>query len=55
MRVCVYVFTENPTSVFGEHLRGQVEDRLTFFTSGEVPKKNVDVMKEAVEEAKVCE
>ena len=39
--------------MFGDHLRNQVEDRLKFFSTGEVPKKNVDVMKEAIEEAKV--
>ncbi|TKR86798.1 hypothetical protein L596_011316 [Steinernema carpocapsae] len=44
-------FSETPISTFGEHLRQQVEDRLKFFEDGEVPKKNVDVMKEAAEEA----
>ncbi|KAG8007478.1 Nucleolar protein 56, partial [Nibea albiflora] len=45
------VFTEVPTSVFGDKLRGQVEERLSFYETGEVPRKNVDVMKEAVKEA----
>lgn len=36
--------------VFGEKLRQQVEDRLVFYTTGKEPKKNLDVMKEAVEE-----
>ncbi|KAJ9583605.1 hypothetical protein L9F63_022049, partial [Diploptera punctata] len=44
-------FSEQPTNVFGEKLRQQVEDRLKFYETGEIPKKNVDVMKEAVEEA----
>jgi len=44
-------FSETPVSTFGEHLRQQVEDRLKFFEDGEVPKKNIDVMKEAAEEA----
>lgn len=43
-------FTEIPTHVFGEKLRQQVEDRLKFYETGDVPKKNIDVMKEAIEE-----
>jgi hypothetical protein len=45
-----FSFPEIPTSVFGEHLKKQVEDRLKFYESGEAPKKNIDVMKLAVEE-----
>ncbi|XP_070550227.1 nucleolar protein 56-like, partial [Ptychodera flava] len=44
-------FSEFPTSVFGEKLREQVEDRLKFYETGEAPRKNVDVMKEAVSAA----
>nr|QXT50801.1 NOP56 ribonucleoprotein-like protein [Miichthys miiuy] len=44
-------FSEVPTSVFGDKLRAQVEERLSFYETGEVPRKNVDVMKEAVKEA----
>lgn len=44
-------FADTPTNVFGEKLRQQVEDRLKFYETGEVPKKNIDVMKEALEEA----
>ncbi|XP_029908087.1 nucleolar protein 56 isoform X2 [Myripristis murdjan] len=44
-------FSEVPTSVFGDKLRDQVEERLSFYETGEVPRKNVDVMKEAVKEA----
>uniref|UniRef100_A0A1A8GS68 Nucleolar protein 56 n=1 Tax=Nothobranchius korthausae TaxID=1143690 RepID=A0A1A8GS68_9TELE len=44
-------FSEVPTSVFGDKLRGQVEERLTFYETGEVPRKNVDVMQEAMKEA----
>uniref|UniRef100_A0A667WHJ4 Nucleolar protein 56 n=1 Tax=Myripristis murdjan TaxID=586833 RepID=A0A667WHJ4_9TELE len=43
-------FSEVPTSVFGDKLRDQVEERLSFYETGEVPRKNVDVMKEAVKE-----
>jgi hypothetical protein len=39
--------------VFGEKLRQQVEDRLKFYETGEIPRKNIDVMKEAVEEVQV--
>ncbi|KAK2584161.1 hypothetical protein KPH14_006591 [Odynerus spinipes] len=45
-------FAEIPTNIFGEKLRQQVEDRLKFYETGEVPKKNIDVMQEALEEAK---
>merc|ERR1739840_92557 len=44
-------FTETPTSVFGEKLKDQVEERLKFYETGDLPRKNVDVMNEAVEEA----
>ncbi|XP_049893080.1 nucleolar protein 56 [Epinephelus moara] len=44
-------FSEVPTSVFGDKLREQVEERLSFYETGDVPRKNVDVMKQAVKEA----
>ncbi|XP_006784620.1 nucleolar protein 56 [Neolamprologus brichardi] len=44
-------FSELPTSVFGDKLREQVEERLSFYETGDVPRKNVDVMKEALKEA----
>ncbi|KAG7481273.1 hypothetical protein MATL_G00064730 [Megalops atlanticus] len=44
-------FSEVPTSVFGDKLRDQVEERLSFYETGEAPRKNLDVMKEAVTEA----
>ena len=34
--------------MFGEKLRDQVEERLTFFESGDLPRKNIDVMQEAI-------
>lgn len=43
-------FTETPLNIFGEKLRQQVEDRLVYFTTGKEPKKNLDVMREALEE-----
>ncbi|VBB33959.1 unnamed protein product, partial [Acanthocheilonema viteae] len=46
-------FSDIPVSTYGEHLKQQVEDRLKFLESGTVPKRNLDVMKEAIEEAAV--
>ncbi|XP_066260930.1 nucleolar protein 56 [Euwallacea similis] len=45
-------FTEVPNRIFGEKLKQQVEDRLKFYETGNVPKKNIDVMQEAIEEVK---
>merc|ERR1719438_663236 len=39
-------FSDEPNNVVGTMLKQQVEDRLSFFETGEVPKKNIDVMKE---------
>lgn len=36
--------------MFGDKLRDQVEERLSFYETGSLPRKNVDVMKEAVKE-----
>lgn len=38
--------------MFGDKLRDQVEERLSFYETGDVPRKNVDVMKEAVKEVR---
>merc|ERR1711936_646821 len=45
-------FTEHATNVFGSKLKEQVEDRLKFFETGDIPKKNMDVMNEALETIK---
>uniref|UniRef100_A0A182T884 Nucleolar protein 56 n=1 Tax=Anopheles maculatus TaxID=74869 RepID=A0A182T884_9DIPT len=45
-------FTETPSTVFGEALKSQVEERLKFYEQGETPRKNLEVMKEAMELAK---
>ncbi len=37
-------FIDEPTSAFGEQLRDQVEERLKFYDTGDIPRKNVDVM-----------
>ncbi|KRT79244.1 hypothetical protein AMK59_8669, partial [Oryctes borbonicus] len=43
-------FAEATTNIFGEKLKQQVEDRLKFYETGDIPKKNEEVMKEAIEE-----
>merc|ERR1719145_140772 len=44
-------FSEATSSVFGEAMKGQVEERLRFYEEGVPTKKNTEAMKEAVEEA----
>eukprot|EP00698_Gefionella_okellyi_P017066 TRINITY_DN4948_c0_g2_i1.p1 TRINITY_DN4948_c0_g2~~TRINITY_DN4948_c0_g2_i1.p1 ORF type:complete len:556 (+),score=169.01 TRINITY_DN4948_c0_g2_i1:49-1716(+) len=44
-------FSEAPTTIFGKKMHEQVEDRLKFYDTGAVPKKNVDVMHDAMQEA----
>jgi nucleolar protein 56 len=41
-------FADAPTTVFGEALKKQVEERLAFYETGVPPTKNVDAMKEAL-------
>ncbi|KAH8818916.1 Nop-domain-containing protein [Flagelloscypha sp. PMI_526] len=43
-------YSDVPTSKFGEALRGQVEERLNFFETGEAPKKNAETMQKVVDE-----
>merc|ERR1711917_16701 len=45
-------FSETSTKFFVEKLKEQVEDRLKFYDSGDLPKKNVDAMKEAIDAVK---
>merc|ERR1712004_554815 len=44
-------FSDEASTVFGEKLKDQVEERLTFLTEGTTPRKNLEVMKVAIEEA----
>ncbi len=37
-------FSEEPTNKFGSAMKGQVEERLSFYENGTVPSKNIDVM-----------
>lgn len=41
--------TEKSTTSFGDKLREQVEERLDFYDKGVAPRKNIDVMKAAME------
>merc|ERR1719217_1117519 len=45
-------FADNHTKVFGEKMKDQVEERLRFLTDGVTPRRNVDVMQEAMAEAR---
>ncbi|RDX64739.1 Nucleolar protein 56, partial [Mucuna pruriens] len=42
-------FSESGTTVFGDKLREQVEERLDFYDKGVAPRKNIDVMQSAIE------
>lgn len=42
-------YADSSTTAFGEKLREQVEERLDFYDKGVAPRKNVDVMKEVME------
>ncbi|KAK7868279.1 hypothetical protein R5R35_013874 [Gryllus longicercus] len=48
-------FSDYVTNVFGTKLRQQVEDRLKFYEVGEIPRKNIEVMQEAIQEASALE
>ena len=39
-------FSDEPTNVYGEKLREQVEERLKFYETGAAPRKNLDVMEQ---------
>lgn len=43
-------FSDEATTVFGEKLKDQVEERLTFLSEGTTPRKNLEVMQEAIKE-----
>ena len=40
--------SETPTTLFGEALKQQVEQRLEFYESGAPPKKNLDTMRSVI-------
>mmetsp|Transcript_19719 Transcript_19719/g.22841 ORF Transcript_19719/g.22841 Transcript_19719/m.22841 type:complete len:570 (-) Transcript_19719:144-1853(-) len=39
-------FSDEPSRIYGEKLREQVEERLKFYETGAAPRKNLDVMEE---------
>merc|ERR1712066_742568 len=43
-------FSDEATTIFGEKLKDQVEERLAFLTEGTTPRKNIEVMQEAIKE-----
>lgn len=45
-------FADEPTSVYGQKLRDQVEERLKFYETGAAPRKNIDVMEEVARHLK---
>merc|ERR1711933_475280 len=44
-------FADVTTTAFGEKLKEQVEDRLSFYDKGVAPRKNIDVMGEAMKDS----
>jgi nucleolar protein 56 len=46
-------FSDEPTRLYGEKLREQVEERLKFYETGAAPRRNVDVMAEVAKQLKV--
>jgi len=45
-------FSDEASAIFGEKLRDQVEERLAFLTEGTTPRKNIEVMQEAIKEVR---
>jgi len=47
-------FSDEPSRLYGEKLRDQVEERLKFYETGAAPRKNIDVMTEVAKELKAA-
>merc|ERR1711906_74913 len=45
-------FSDEPSRLYGEKLREQVEERLKFYETGAAPRKNIDVMEEVARHLK---
>jgi nucleolar protein 56 len=45
-------FSDDPTRIYGEKLREQVEERLKFYETGQSPRRNIDVMEEVSKQLK---
>ncbi|OIW18295.1 hypothetical protein TanjilG_31435 [Lupinus angustifolius] len=50
-RIDCFSERETGSTAFGEKLREQVEERLDFYDKGVAPRKNIDVMRSAIESA----
>lgn len=48
-------FSDTPSSTFGSLFKSQVEERLEFYKTGAAPRKNIDVMKEAIAKSEEAE
>mmetsp|Transcript_5303 Transcript_5303/g.7641 ORF Transcript_5303/g.7641 Transcript_5303/m.7641 type:complete len:522 (-) Transcript_5303:89-1654(-) len=48
-------FSDEPSRLYGEKLRDQVEERLKFYETGAAPRKNLDVMQEVARELKAAD
>jgi nucleolar protein 56 len=46
-------FSDEPSRLYGEKLREQVEERLKFYETGAAPRRNVDVMEEVAKQLKL--
>jgi len=46
-------FSDEPSRLYGEKLREQVEERLKFYETGAAPRRNADVMQEVARQLKV--
>ena len=46
-------FSDDPSRLYGEKLREQVEERLKFYETGSAPRRNIDVMSEVAKSLKV--
>lgn len=47
-------FSDEPSRIYGEKLRDQVEERLKFYETGAAPRRNVDVMEEVAKELRAA-
>mmetsp|Transcript_19584 Transcript_19584/g.42209 ORF Transcript_19584/g.42209 Transcript_19584/m.42209 type:complete len:517 (+) Transcript_19584:87-1637(+) len=45
-------FSDEPSRLYGEKLRDQVEERLKFYETGAAPRRNIDVMQEVSRQLK---
>lgn len=43
-------FQDEPSNLYGQKLRDQVEERLKFYETGAAPRRNIDVMEEVSKE-----